>query len=38
MNRHFLRFKDLLPEEISPLLYRAIELKSGAESRALDGM
>lgn len=38
MNRHFLRFKDLPPAEISPLLYRAIELKSGAESRALDGM
>ena len=36
MNRHFLRFKDLPPAEISPLLYRAIELKSGAESRALD--
>ncbi len=38
MNRHFLRFKDLPPAEISPLLYRAIELKSGAESRALEGM
>ena len=37
MNRHFLRFKDLPPAEISPLLYRAIELKSGAESRALSG-
>ena len=37
MNRHFLRFKDLPAEEISPLLYRAIELKSGAGSRALDG-
>ena len=37
MNRHFLRFRDLPPAEISPLLYRAIELKSGAESRALDG-
>lgn len=37
MNRHFLRFKDLPPAEISPLLYRAIELKSGAESRALAG-
>ena len=23
MNRHFLRFKDLPPTEISPLLYRA---------------
>ncbi len=38
MNRHFLRFRDLSAEDISPLLYRAIELKSGAESRALDGM
>ena len=38
MNRHFLRFKDLPSAEISPLLYRAIELKSGAESRALEGM
>ena len=38
MNRHFLRFRDLPAEEISPLLYRAIELKSGAESRALEGM
>ena len=37
MNRHFLRFKDLPAEEISPLLYRAIELKSGAESRVLEG-
>ena len=37
MNRHFLRFKDLPPAEISPLLYRAIELKSGADSRALAG-
>ncbi len=37
MNRHFLRFRDLPPAEISPLLYRAIELKSGAESRALEG-
>ena len=37
MNRHFLRFRDLPPAEISPLLYRAIELKSGAESRALSG-
>jgi ornithine carbamoyltransferase len=32
-----LRFRDLPPAEISPLLYRAIELKSGAESRALEG-
>ena len=37
MNRHFLKFRDLPPAEISPLLYRAIELKSGAESRALKG-
>ena len=37
MNRHFLRFRDLPADEISPLLYRAIELKNGAESRALDG-
>ena len=37
MNRHFLRFRDLPPAEISPLLNRAIELKSGAESRALEG-
>ena len=37
MNRHFLGFRDLPPAEISPLLYRAIELKSGAESRALEG-
>ena len=37
MNRHFLRSKDLPPAEISPLLYRAIELKSGADSRALSG-
>ena len=38
MNKHFLRFKDLPTAEISPLLYRAIELKNGAESRALEGM
>ena len=38
MNRHFLRFRDLPAADISPLLYRAIELKSGAESRALEGM
>ena len=37
MNRHFLRFRDLPPVEITPLLYRAIELKSGAESRGLEG-
>ena len=37
MNRHFLRFRDVSAGEISPLLYRAIELKSGAESRALEG-
>ena len=37
MNRHFLRFRDLPPAAISPLLYRAIELKNGAESRALEG-
>ena len=35
MNSHFLRFRDLPAMEIAPLLYRAIELKSGAESRAL---
>ena len=37
MNSHFLRFRDLSVEEVTPLLYRAIELKSGAESRALEG-
>ncbi len=37
MNKHFLRFRDLPAADISPLLYRAIELKSGAESRALEG-
>ena len=37
MNRHFLRFRDVSAGEISPLLYRAIELKGGAESRALEG-
>jgi ornithine carbamoyltransferase len=37
MKRHFLRFRDLPPEEIAPLLYRAIELKSGTDSRALEG-
>ena len=36
MNRHFLKFSDLSAEEITPLLYRAIELKNGAESRALE--
>ena len=38
MSRHFLRFKDLPAAEVSPLLYRAIELKSGSESQALEGM
>ncbi len=37
MNRHFLRFRDLPASEIVPLLYRAIELKNGTQSRALDG-
>ena len=37
MNRHFLRFRDLPAVELNPLLYRAIELKGGAESRALEG-
>ena len=37
MNRHFLRFRDLPATDIPSLLYRAIELKSGAESRALEG-
>lgn len=37
MNRHFLRFRDLPALEITPVLYRAIELKSGARSLALDG-
>ena len=38
MNRHFLRFRDLPASEITPVLYRAIELKNGAQSLALDGM
>ena len=37
MNRHFLRFRDLPAEGICPLLYRAIELKGGVTSRALEG-
>ncbi len=36
MNRHFLKFRDLPADEITPLLYRAIEMKNGAESRALE--
>ena len=37
MNRHFLKFRDLPASEITPVLYRAIELKNGARSLALDG-
>ena len=37
MNRHFIRFRELPAAEITPVLYRAIELKNGAQSRALDG-
>ena len=37
MNRHFLRFRDLLAVEITSVLYRAIELKNDARSLALDG-
>lgn len=36
MNHHFLRFRDLPANEISPLLIRAIELKNGAQSQALN--
>lgn len=37
MVQHFLNFSDIAPEEIQPLLKRAIELKSGASSNALAG-
>jgi ornithine carbamoyltransferase len=37
MVKHFLNFSDIAPEEIQPLLERAIELKSGATSNALAG-
>jgi ornithine carbamoyltransferase len=37
MVNHFLKFSDIAPEEIQPLLARAIELKSGVVSRALSG-
>ncbi len=37
MNKHFLYSRDLAPEEITPLLNRAIDLKSGAKSDALAG-
>lgn len=35
MNKHFLRFRDIAPDEIVPLLNRAIELKNGTRSDAL---
>ena len=37
MVKHFLKFSDIAPEEIQPILDRAIELKSGASSTALAG-
>ncbi len=37
MKRDFIRFNDLDQSEILPLLERGIELKHGAESRALSG-
>ena len=37
MVNHFLNFSDVTPEEIQPILDRAIELKSGAASNALAG-
>ena len=37
MVQHFLNFNDIAPDEIQPLLDRAINLKSGASSTALAG-
>jgi ornithine carbamoyltransferase len=37
MVKHFLKFSDIAPDEIQPILDRAIELKSGASSTALAG-
>ncbi|NQW21366.1 MAG: ornithine carbamoyltransferase [Chloroflexi bacterium] len=37
MVSHFLKFSDIAPDEIQPLLNRAIELKSGVVSNALAG-
>ena len=37
MVKHFLNFSDIAPDEIQPILDRAIELKSGASSTALTG-
>jgi ornithine carbamoyltransferase len=37
MVNHFLKFSDIAPDEIQPILDRAIELKSGASSTALAG-
>ncbi len=37
MVNHFLNFSDVTPEEIQPILDRAIALKSGAASNALAG-
>jgi ornithine carbamoyltransferase len=37
MVNHFLKLSDIAPEDIQPLLSRAIELKSGASSSALRG-
>jgi ornithine carbamoyltransferase len=37
MVNHFLKLSDIAPEEIQPLLARAIELKAGATSNALAG-
>ncbi|HIF71298.1 MAG TPA: ornithine carbamoyltransferase [Dehalococcoidia bacterium] len=37
MVNHFLKLSDIAPEEIQPLLERAIELKAGATSNALAG-
>lgn len=37
MVNHFLKLSDIAPEEIQPILDRAIELKAGAESNSLEG-
>ena len=37
MVQHFLKFSDIAPGEIQPLIDRAIDLKSGATSNALAG-
>ena len=37
MVKHFLKFSDIAPDEIQPILDRAIKLKSGASSTALAG-